>query len=497
MSNTSAIKKGAIISYVAIFLNIAITFFYTPWMIKMIGVSDYGLYSLVYSFISYFILDFGLNQAIQRFIAKYRAEGDEEKVEKMIGITTRVYLIIDSIIFVVLFVLYFFISDIFTGLTPIETERLKGLYIIAGIFSVLSFMFKPMAGAMMAYEYFVEEKVLEMVNRVGAVVGVCIALALGADVFALILINGAFSLTTSILKFIVFKRKSKLNIKWTYFDKAELKNIFSFSMWSFGCGLAQRLRLSIVPSVLGILSNSSEIAIFAMGMALEGMVYTLSSAINGLFLPTVSRMVHDCKREDLTQLMVRVGRIQLYIIGFIFSGFLIFGRAFLHLWVGDDFLNVYWVLLLLIFADIVSLTQRIAIDLIYVENRIKEMAIRIFICSIVGLGIACLLSPKYGAIGAAIGTGFGLCIYQVWINIYYQKKLGLDIVFFFKQCHLRLLPLLAVLTALFCFIGTKVTLDSWIKLIAGAAVYTFVFVCVCYFVLFNNDEKNLLKIRKN
>ena len=419
-SSKSAIKKGAIISYIAIFLNIAITFFYTPWMIKKIGVSDYGLYSLVHSFISYFILDFGLNQAIQRFIAKYRAEDSEDKVEKMIGITTRVYLIIDSIIFVVLFVLYFFISDIFTGLTPAEIERLKGLYIIAGIFSVLSFMFKPMAGAMMAYEYFVEEKVLEMVNRVGAVVGVCIALALGADVFALILINGAFSLFTSILKLIVFKRKSRLNIQWTYFNMTELKGIFSFSMWTFGFGLAQRLRMSLVPSVLGILSNSSEIAIFAMGMALEGTIYTLSSAINGLFLPTVSRMVHNQNREEVLNLMIRVGRIQLYIIGLVFSGFVIFGQSFLHLWVGDEFSNVYWVLLLLISINLVSLTQRIADDLVYVENKIKDTAIRIFICSLVGLGVACLLSPKYGAVGAAIGTAFGLFVYRLIVNVFYH-----------------------------------------------------------------------------
>lgn len=493
---SSSIKKGAIISYVAIFLNIAITFFYTPWMIKKIGVSDYGLYSLVYSFISYFILDFGLNQAIQRFIAKYRAEGDEERVEKMIGITTRVYLIIDSIIFIILFVLYFFISDIFTGLTSAEIERLKGLYVIAGIFSVLSFMFKPMAGAMMAYEYFVEEKILEMVNRVGAVVGVCIALALGADVFALILINGAFSLFTSIFKLIVFKRKSKLNIQWTYFNMAELKNIFSFSMWTFGCGLAQRLRLTLVPSVLGILSNSSEIAIFAMGMALEGTVYTLSSAINGLFLPTVSRMVHNQRRDEMHNLMIRVGRIQLYIIGLVFSGFVIFGRQFLLLWVGMEFADVYWVLLLMILANLVSLTQRIADDLVYVENKIKETAIRIFICSVVGLAIACLLSSRLGAIGAAIGTCFGLCVYQVWINLFYHKKMKLDIIGFFKQCHLRIMPALIVLASLFYYIGTKIVLDSWVKLIVGVAVYTFVFVCVCYFILFNNDEKSLLKVRK-
>ncbi len=492
MNSSSSIKKGALISYVAIFLNIAITFFYTPWMIQKIGVSDYGLYSLVYSFISYFILDFGLNQAIQRFIAKYRAERSDERVEKMIGITTRVYLIIDTIIFVVLFVLYFFISDIFTGLTHVEIGRLKGLYIIAGIISVLSFMFKPMTGAMMAYEYFVEERVLEMVNKVGSVLAICIALSLGADVFALILINGAFSLFTSIVKFIIFNNKSHLKIKWSYFDRNELKGIFSFSMWTFGCGLAQRLRLSLVPTVLGILSNSSEIAIFAMGMTLEAMVFTLSSAINGLFLPTVSRMVYGNMRKDILILMVRVGRIQLYIIGIIYSGFLIFGKSFLHLWVGDDFSNVYWVLLLLIVSNIISLTQRIAEDLVYVENRIKDTAIRIFTCSLIGIIVACIFAPRFGAIGAAIGTAFGLCVYQIVINVFYKKQLGINVKSFFLMCHAQILPILVVVTAIGYYASSILVLDSWITLIVGIAVYVSIFSGVCYFWLFNQDEKQLV-----
>lgn len=492
MAQSSTIKKGAIISYVAIFLNIAITFFYTPWMIRKIGVSDYGLYSLVYSFISYFILDFGLSQAIQRFIAKYRAEGNEDKVAKMVGITTRVYLIIDAIIFLVLFVLYFFISDIFKGLIPTEIERLKGLYFIAGIFSVLSFIFKPMAGAMMAFEYFVEEKALEMFNRVGAVLGVCIALYMGADVFALILINGAFSLGSSILKLVVFERKSKLNIQWFYFNKEELKGIFSFSMWTFGSGLAQRLRFSLVPSVLGILSNSSEIAIFAMGISLEGMVFTLSSAINGLFLPTVSRIVHNKKREELDSLMIRVGRIQLYIIALIFCGFVIFGKAFLHLWVGDDFSNVYWVLILLIFSNIVSLTQRIAEDLVYVENKIKDTTIRIFICSALGLGVGCVLAPMFGAIGTAVGTGLGLCVYQIIINIYYQKKLGLDIRTFFHECHLKILPFLIIFTVIAYYLQSLIVLDSWIKLFFYGSIYAMIFLILCFVFLFNINEKQLV-----
>ena len=267
-------------------------------------------------------------------------------------------------------------------------------------------------------------------------------------------------------------------------------------MWTFGSGLAQRLRLSLVPSILGILSNSTEIAIFAMGMSLEGMVYTLSSAINGLFLPTVSRMVHNEKREEILNLMIRVGRIQLYIIGLIFSGFLVFGRSFLHLWVGNEFYNVYWVLLLLILSNLISLTQRIAEDLIYVENKIKESAIRIFICSVVGLGVACLLAPKFGAVGAAIGTAFGLCAYQLIINGFYHKKFGLDIGRFFHDCHLKIMPALIVLSAVTYYAASKFVMDSWIKLFIGIAIYAIVFLLVCYFILFNKEEKGLLKIKR-
>lgn len=88
---TSNIGKGAIISYVAIFLNIAISFLYTPWMLRQVGASDYGLYSLIISFISYFIIDFGLTSAIARFVAKYRAEGNNKKVENILGLTLNIF----------------------------------------------------------------------------------------------------------------------------------------------------------------------------------------------------------------------------------------------------------------------------------------------------------------------------------------------------------------------------------------------------------------------
>ena len=296
----SKIAKGAIISYVSIFLNIVISLVYTPWMIHQIGVSDYGLYSLVGTFLGYFMLDFGLSGTITRFVAKYRAEGNEQKVANMLGLTEKVYLALDSIIFAVVFVLYFFLTDIFGGgLTPEELEKLKVLYCIAGTFSVLSFLFKPVSGAMMAYEYFVENKSLDMLVRVGTVVFIVIMLLLGGNVYHLVFITGLVGFSAALLRYVIFVRKSKLKINWSYFEKAELMGLFSFSVWMLVVQLSQMFRLSLIPTILGIFNNTTEISIFSVGRNLEGMVYTISAALNGLFLPMVSRMVQASDRKGV------------------------------------------------------------------------------------------------------------------------------------------------------------------------------------------------------
>lgn len=493
MAVKSQIKTGAVLSYIAIFLNIAISFFYTPWMVRQIGVSDYGLYSLVLSFISYFILDLGLTQTIQRFISKYRAEGDLESVQNLMGLTTKIFLAIDIVIFLILTICYFFLAQIFTGLTPEEIEKLKVLYCISGTFSVLSFMFKPVGGTIMAFELFTATQWIGMLNKVGTVVLVCVALFFGADVYVLVFINGAMALLASILKYIVLRKKTGLQINWSYYDRGKLKEVFSFSMWAFGNGLAQRMRLTLIPTVLGILSNSVEISIFALAMTLEGMVFTFSVAINGLFLPRVSQLTMKGDIKAVEALMIKVGRLQMFLIALIFTGFVIFGQQFLNLWMGPQFKNSYYVLLCLIFTNLVTLTQRIADDYIYVENRIKDSSIRLFISSFVGLVVSVILSPRLGAVGCGIGTGVGLLMYTVSINKFYVKGLGLDIKSFFQNCHLKILPLLVIVSAIVFILVGFIELATWTRLLVAIFAYTLIFGAVSYLILFNEDEKSLFR----
>jgi O-antigen/teichoic acid export membrane protein len=184
-----------------------------------------------------------------------------------------------------------------------------------------------------------------------------------------------------------------------------------------------------------------------------------------------------------------VGRIQLFLITLVFTGFVIFGQQFLKLWVEPQFKNTYYVLLCLILTNLVTLTQRIADDYIYVENRIKDSSIRLFLSSLVGLIISALLAPKMGAIGCGIGTGAGLIIYTISINYYYNNMLKLNMKEFFRNCHLKIMPLLLGPSVVAYCLISHIELSSWFYLLTAIFIYFIVFGCLSYFFLFNKDEK--------
>ena len=80
------LKAGAALSYVSVVLHIVVGLAYTPYMLRMLGQSEYGLYSLAASVVGYLtILDLGFGNAIIRYTAKFRAQGKQREQEEMFG----------------------------------------------------------------------------------------------------------------------------------------------------------------------------------------------------------------------------------------------------------------------------------------------------------------------------------------------------------------------------------------------------------------------------
>ena len=175
VTGINQVKYGAVLSYLGIAVYILIGLLYTPWMINVIGKDDYGLYTLAYSIISLFVFDFGLSAAVQRFVAKYLAEGTQERVNACLSVVYRLYIYIDILVLIVLSVIFILIPNIYSELTVDQIERLKVVYIIAGLFSVISFPFIPLNGILSAHRAGMDViMVIDMIQPDNEIKNICL-----------------------------------------------------------------------------------------------------------------------------------------------------------------------------------------------------------------------------------------------------------------------------------------------------------------------------------
>jgi len=498
LNSFNQIKLGAFISYFGITFNIIAGLIYTPWMIQQIGQSNYGLYTLATSLITMFVIDFGMGAAVTRFLSKYNAEGDQKAVNDLLGLVYKLYLAIDAVILTVLIVVYFFIDKIYANLTVGELQTFNVLYLVVGVFTVISFPFTNLNGILTAYEKFAELKICDLFNKVFIIVAMVLALSLGCGVYALVLVNAVSGLLTIAIKYIIIKAKTQIKVNFKFFDKNLLKEIFGFSVWTTVSSLMQRLIFNITPSIIVSVSKTAAVgsAIFGLASTIEGYVYMFANAINGMFMPRISKIIYENKKEsELMPLMIRIGRIQCMIIGLLCIGFILLGKSFIvDIWNKPDFSASYICAVLLIIPSFFYLPMQIANTTLIVENKVKLQAYVFIVMGVVNFSLSVVLSRFYGAVGASISIFIAYMVRTILMGIIYKKHLKLDMLLFCKETFIKILPSLLITLFLGLIVNKYNPLTSaFLKF--GVNV---IFVCIAFFVFMylffmNSYEKNLIK----
>ncbi len=483
------VRIGALLSYLGIGINIVAGLLFTPWIVEQIGKSDYGLYTLSHSLISLFLIDFGLSSATSRFVSKYRAEGDEAKVNDFLGVVYKLYILIDAILLAIFVVIFFFLESIYSNLLPAEIEKLKVVYVISAGFSVVNFPFVTFNGILNAHEKFIQIKIVDILHKVAYVVANTIVLSCGMGLYALVWVNALTGVATVLMKYIVIKTSTPVVANMKCRGKEFYKEIFSFSVWVTVSSLASRLKFNIMPSVLAIMESAAVIAIFGVVQTIEGYSYTITSAINGMFMPKISRIDAKSEGGDVQSLLLSVGRFQFVLNGLIVSGFAIIGKSFIDLWMGEGFSLAYYGVLMIIIPGMFYNCLQIANTTMVVRNKVKTTAIINLIMGAVSILSAVLLVKFIGFLGTCLAIGIAYTFRVVTLNIIYGKALGLNMIDFAKKCYLKMsVPLIVSLLVSWtlCYF---IHIPGWLGLVVKAAIITVIYLLSNFVIGFSKKEK--------
>lgn len=495
MSNSNERKRGAILSYLSIILSTVVQLVYTPLLIRMLGQSEYGLYSLVSSVIGYLtVLDLGFGNAIVVFTAKYRANKEYAKEKKLHGMFLVIFCIIGLIAGLLGLLLYFNVPLLFgKTMTDIELHKAKIMMLILSFNLAVTFPFSIYSSIITAYEKFTFQKVMSILNTLLKPVLMIPLLFLGYKSITMTVVITVVNIIVLLSNYFYCKKKLGVNIKFMGFDKKIFKTIFNYSFFIFLGVIVDKVNWSVDQFVLGAVSGTIAVSLYSVASQINTLFVNLSSAMSGVLLPKMSKMIaKKASDKEMTNEFIKVGRIQYLIIFLMASGFILFGKEFIMAWAGKDFVISYYIAVILILPLCVPLIQNLGISIMQAKNMHKFRSILLALIAVANIFISIPLAKAYGGIGSAIGTSLSLIIGNIIIlNIYYHKKVGINVIEFWKSIIKMTIPMIIPIVAIVILMHF-VTLHGYVNLIVFGGIYTILYCLTCYFLVMDDYEKNIV-----
>ena len=491
------LKTGAILTYVLIGLSNLIALLYTPYMLRMMGQNEYGLYSLVASVIAYLtILDFGFGNAVIRYTAKFRAEGKIESQYSMFGMFIVLYSLIGIIALVLGLSLYFNVDSMFSATMSVEDIAKVRIMMLLMIFNLaITFPFSIFSSIINAYEKFIYQQVVQIIRIILNTAIMIVLLKYGFRAIGMVVLATIFNISTLLLNYAYCKHKIKIKIYFHSFEWGLLKEVSIYSFYIFLNILMDRIYWSSGQFVLGALVGTTAVAVFSVAIKLETMYMSYSSAISGVFLPKVTGIVMTDKSEKtISDLFIRTGRIQFAVLAYVLTGFIVFGKQFIMLWAGEDYSDVYVIALIFMVPLTVPLIQTLGIIILQARNQMKFRSVLYILIALCSLALQIPLSKHYGGIGAAIGVSAGLVLGQIiTMNIYYYKKQGINIPTFWKEIFkMSLTPLILGVSGYLLLMN--IHLYTVPRLAFGIGIFSVFYVPSFWLFSLNQSERNLTGI---
>jgi len=490
-------RFGAALGLVGVFAGVLVGLLLTPIMLKYLDKSYFGLYQLIGAFVGYFaLMDFGISGTLSRYIAKYQAEGDKTQQDNLFSMCMIIYFVIGILLLGVGYGIYQNLSRIFEhSLTPEELSLSKIMFVIVlgSVFTTV--LGRAYIGAINGCERFIFSRIVSIVTmllRIGVIVSI---LMCGKKVVGVVVGEAFITLLIFALNFVYARFALKIRFKLHYWDWQIFAEVMSYAFWLFLGALVLQINFRLGRVLLGIMTTTSLVAVYAIAMQINTFYNALPCTITQVFLPEATRLVIDnASGEKLTRFMIGPSRYQLMLLGGLLSGFLLIGRQFITLWAGPEYIEAWTVGILVLIPVTIPLFQNMVLQILQAKALIRTR-------SLINLGLAATnavisisLVRAYGLLGPAIGTAVVLSVgHGVILNLYYHYGVGLNMILFFRETCNKILPTIIISLIPGIVVTYLPVGNGWFGLTVRGMLFSAIYATLMWFYGMNINERLFFK----
>ncbi len=491
------LKIGIILNYINLIVGNLIPIFYTPIMLELLGQDEYGLYKLASSVTSYVsLMSLGIGSAMTRYLIKSRTEEGKEAEQKIFGLFSVIFTIIGFAALIIGTVLTLCLGFFYgNSLSSDEISRMKILVFMMVVNMAVSFVISPFISVVNSHEKFIFIQVASILTTCVTPMINLLMLYLGYASIGLVTSSMIMSIVINI-SYVLYVRKS-MHIKPVFknIPTGILKEILRFSFWIFVANIVTQLYNATDTVLIGAIPSLSTagVAVYNIGATFNNIIISITTGISSLLGPKINKMVFsNVSDKELSDVAIKIGRLQCFIIMLFVSGFISFGKPFLTFYAGDGYEDAYYVAILMMIPNVVPLIQSVFLSITVAKNMHKFRSLLYLLIALINILGTWLLLNSMGIIGAALVTGVALFLGQGLImNIFYKTKMKLDVVQFWKNMlPIFLIPIL--LTLITAVLSNYIDFNNLVTLLTGIIIFTVVYGISNYLIIFNNYEKELI-----
>ncbi|EOB2820170.1 oligosaccharide flippase family protein [Vibrio vulnificus] len=488
-------KFGIALTYINIFLNTFVMLVYTPFILKYLGQSEYGLYALAMSILTYLsLLDFGFGNAIVVLTSKYIIKGEQGKQELLYGTVLTSYIFISCLSVIGMLTFYYYSDSIFyRSMSVSEIDTFKVLILILTFNIAVSIPANMFRSILTAYEKFIFINGLSIIRALSVPILTIVAIFFEYRTIAMILSVTIVNVIFLFIQYVYFRKYINVNIGIGVFDTKIFKLAFSYSIFIFIAMIVDQVNWNFGQLVIGVFKGTGEVAVYSIALLFNTTFVMLSTAVSNVLLPKVSKMISDgATNDDLTLEMIKIGRLQSYVVLLVLFGFALFGQSFIAFWAGNEYADAYYLTLIIMVPLAIPLMQNLGLSILKAKNRFVFRAVSSLVMSFFTILMSVALTNDFGYWGVAISISIAFFLLNgIIMNIYYQY-IGLDMFRFWKQIFIIFIVMFSIFSCSYLYINI-VEMDTVAKLMLNIPLFIVIVFITLYISVMNDYEASIVK----
>lgn len=488
-------KKGAILSYIQVVLSVAVSVIYVPVLLRYLGQSEYGLYQIVGSFFSYIsVFESCMSTGVLRNYCNALGSQDKEAADVTLSMAKVIYRVMAALMVVAgVIVLFAFRSFYASSFTASELKESSAILLLLFANMMVTLLGSVYLTILTGHEKFTFLKVLAIIIQVAQPFFVILCVRKIPYAITVSTVIVVFNVLTVLMRYLYVTRKLKIRIVKKKRNRKVIGEIVGLSATILlGC-IADQIFWKTDQVILGKLFSTTVVAVYSVGAQIYMMYMQFGTQIASVFYPKVSILYQEENGlQKVSDLFIRVGRATFFVILLVLSGFIIFGREFLLVWVGEGYEAAYWVAIIVMLPFSIDLAQNLGLCILQIKGQYGFRAKIYFLSAVLNIVTTVLFTKLIGIVGAALSTGVSMFLTSGLImNWYFQRKAGLDIKKFWKEtAPVIITAVLLTMSALILKQQLKIEPAGSIwKFGAGVLLYTALYAAVMLGIVANQSEK--------